>query len=312
MHKHPEDTNVTENGCSALFYYPEYMLNLDIVVLQEPATTFFSSAIKVLLASLGREKDAQKYEADIRGMMASQAHRTNVQVTLTAGGVPVLQSVLLRHQAPPKVVYVAYKLLSIISAFYPLQLEVSSDMFEKLRRGIMDGNVCGSIMQTIVNITNTPALEIAEDDAAQIRVRMKNNITALFPGLCWILAATQLHMRTKPLLLLSLKLLTNMAENAASNDMAGCIIESLGFSVVLDGMNCFRPDYGVQCQGAKATWALHRFGGVETIDENAKQRALQMLNIAETLFVSADQREIGTVAKNARVLMQPEPIMLDE
>jgi len=141
---------------------------------------------------------------------------------------------------------------------------------------------------------------------------MKSNITALLPGLCWILAATQVHMRTKPFFVLGLLLLTNMAENAVTNEMAECIIECLGFSVVLEGMNCFPQDYQVHLHGAKAMWALLLFGGVETIEENVKQRALALLKTAPTRFDSVDQHEIRTVAKKARELIQLDPIEVDD
>jgi len=102
-----------------------------------------------------------------------------------------------------------------------------------------------------------------------------------------------------------LLLLTNMAENAGSNDMAIFIIACLGFSVVQDGMNCFPQHYQVQLHGAKAMRALLQWGGVEAIEEIVKQRALAMLQRAATRFDSVDDHEIRTVAKEARDLLQP-------
>jgi len=318
METHPGDASVTENACLALFYYTEHMFACERVSLQGPAATIFPSTIKVVLASLAREKAAHKHDMDTGGMMVlvnlSLAHDTHVLGIVDAGGVGVLQSVLLRHRAASKAVYVAYKLLSIITDAYPLLLTVSSGMVESLRLGFTDRNVCGTIMSTMLHITKKPPAGMAGVAAAQIREHTKSNITALLPGISWILAAKQLHMRDKPFLVLSMQLLSNVAENAEPNKMAGRILGCLGFSVVLDGMNCFRKDYAVQCQGAKAMWALLSFGGVETIEENVKQRAFQKLQIADALFPSADEHEIRSVAKMARELIQPidlEPIELD-
>ena len=90
----------------------------------------------------------------------------------------------------------------------------------------------------------------------------------------------------------------------SSDLLAIFIIESLGFSVVQDGMNCFPQDYQVQLQGAKAMRALLRLGGVEAIEENVKQRALAMLRRAATCWDSVHADEIRTVAKEARNLLQ--------
>ena len=67
------------------------------------------------------------------------------------------------------------------------------------------------------------------------------------------------------------------AENGRSKGMAGCIIECLGCSVVLDGINRFPEKCVVQLHGAKAMWALLLFGGVQTTQTNVKQRALAVL-----------------------------------
>ena len=119
-------------------------------------------------------------------------------------------------------------------------------------------------------------------------------------------------MKTHRIFVFSLVLLTNMAENGGSKDMAQYINECLGFCVVLDGMNSFRFDYEAQLHCAKAMRALLLFGGVDTIEENVKKRANQMLEVAGNLFKSVDELEIRTVAKEARELMYPEPIIVND
>jgi len=316
METHPDDAKVTENACVALSFYFDCMFENGTVSLQEPAATIFSRIINAVVASLGREKAAQRDGPDTRGMMVlldmCNTNPANALGIADAGGIDVLQAVLLRHQANRKALSKGFMLLSSITRSYPLKLAVSSATFELLRQGIIDRDICAPIMSTMVYITNKPPVWMPETDAAQIREHMKSNITALFPGLCWILAATQVHMKTKSFFVVALLLLTNMAENAVSNEMAGCIIECLGLSVVLDGMQRFRMDYEVQLHGAKAMWALLRFGGVETIEENVKQRVLSMLQTAVTRFDSVDQLEIRTVAKKARELIQLDPIEVDD
>jgi len=112
-------------------------------------------------------------------------------------------------------------------------------------------------------------------------------------------------MKDRPFLLSAMHLLTNMAENAGSNEMAIFIVACLGFSVVQDGMNCFPQHYQTQLYGGKAMRALLQLGGVEAIEENVKQRAMAMLLRAARRFDSVDDHEIRTVAKEARDLLQP-------
>jgi len=315
MEAHAADVSVTENSCVALFYYTEHMLKCDSVSLQGPPPVLLR-AIHVLVDSLRREKETMKHGVDTAAMMAlmnfSEAHRSNLRTIVTAGGVDVLQSAVYRHRSSVQVTYVAYKLLSIITALYPLELSISSAMSETLRRGFTDQNVCGTVLTTMLYITNAPPAGTYAPDAARIEAHMKSNINSILPGLCWVLAATQYHQGVKPMLVLSFKLLSNVATNAESNDMAKCIIESLGFSAVLDGMNRFRVDYDVQLQGAKAMWAILRFGGIEEIEQNVRQSALQVLNAVEIRFILDEQRELRTFANNARVLIQPEPIEVGE
>jgi len=174
-----------------------------------------------------------------------------------------------------------------------------------LRQNCLYRELCLPIVLTMVHITCTPPDGMGAADAAEIRDHVTSNITALRPGLCWILAATQAHMKDRPFLLSAMLLLTNMAENAGSNEMAIFVVASLGFSVVQDDMNCFLHHDQVQLHGAKAMRALLRLGGVEAIEENVKQRALAMLVRAATRFDSVDDHEIRTVAKEARDLLQP-------
>ena len=316
METHPDDANVTENACVGLCFYFDCMFEHSTVASQEPAATIFPRVINAVVASLGWEKAAQSDGPDTRGMDVlldmCDTNPANVLGFVDAGGIDVLQLVLLRHQADRKALSNGYKLLSNITSCYPLKLAVSSAMFEMLRQNIINSDICGPIMLTMAHITKKPPPGMFEADAAQIREHMKSNITALLPGLCWILAVTQVHMRTKPFCVLGLSLLTNMAENAVTNKVAACIMECLGLSVVLDGMNCFPQDYQVQLHGAKALWALFRFGGVDTIGANVKQRALAMLHTAVTRFDSVDEHEIRTVAKKARELIHPEPIEVDD
>jgi len=308
METHPDNASVTENACLGLCSYFGIMFENGTVSAQEPAATIFPRVIKAVIASLGREKPAQRHNSDTCGMMVlldmCETDNTHILGVVNAGGVGVLQSVLLRHQADQKAVSKGYRLLSTIARSYPLKLAVSSAMFECLRQNRMHCDVCLPIVLTMVHITCTPPDGMAAADAAEIREHMTSNITALRPGLCWILAAAQAHMKDSFFLLSAMLLLTNMAENAGSNEMAIFIIECLGFSVVQDGMNCFPQDYQVQLHGAKAMRALLRLGGVEAIEENVKQRALAMLRRAATCFDSVHADEIRTVAKETRHLLQ--------
>jgi len=196
-------------------------------------------------------------------------------------------------------------LLSTIAHSYPLKLAVSSGMFELLRLNCLSRDVCWPVLLTMVHITCTPPDGMAAADAAEMRDHVTSNITALRPGVCWILASMQAHMKDSPMLLSAMQLLTNMAGNAGSNEMAVFIVACLGFSVVQDGMNCFPQHSEVQLHGAKAMRALLQWGGVEGIEEIVKQRALAMLRRAATHFNSVDVHEIRTVAKAARDLLQP-------
>ena len=186
-----------------------------------------------------------------------------------------------------------------------MELAVSSSMLESLRQTIMDSRPSGMIMWTMLHITMAPPAGLAAPDAVQFREHTQSNITALLPGLGWILTATQIHMKHQAVFVFGCQLLTNMAENAASNETARRIIECLGFNVVLDGTIRFRCDDEAQLHGAKAMWALLRFGGVDTIEEHVKQRALQTLRAAVRRFDSVDEHAIRTAARNACELLQP-------
>ena len=94
--------------------------------------------------------------------------------------------------------------------------------------------------------------------------------------------------------------------------MAQCINKGLGFNVVLDIMKRFRFVSDVQLHCAKAVWALLFFGGVETVEEDGKRRANEMLRAAETHFDSDAQLELRTVAKKARELINLDPIEVDD
>jgi len=58
-----------------------------------------------------------------------ETDKAHILGVVNAGGVGVLQSVLLRHQANRTAVSKGYRLLSTIAHSYPLQLAVSSAMF---------------------------------------------------------------------------------------------------------------------------------------------------------------------------------------
>jgi len=58
-----------------------------------------------------------------------ETDKAHILGVVNAGGVGVLQSVLLRHQANRTAVNKGYRLLSTIAHSYPLQLAVSSAMF---------------------------------------------------------------------------------------------------------------------------------------------------------------------------------------
>jgi len=73
---------------------------------------------------------------------------------------------------------------------------------------------------------------------------------------------------------------------------------------------CTVPDVQLHC--AKAIWALLFFGGVETVEEDGKRRANEMLRAAETHFDSDEQLELRTVAKKARELINLDPIEVDD
>jgi len=315
METHPDAADVTEPGCIALYFYFYRMIEIKEVLSHRPGSTLFPRVIEAVITSLRREKTDAKHEADTKGMMVLWCMitvRANMECVKDAGGIDALQSVLLRHPANRNAILEAYQLLNNITTSYPMELAVSSSMLDSLRQVMMDSRAAGMIVLTMQRITNAPPAGLAAADAAKFLKHTQSNIAALRHGLGWILAGIQIHMKTRPILLFSLELLTNMAENGGSKDMAQYINECLGFSVVLDGMNSFRFDYETQLHCAKAMRALLLFGGVDTIEEDVKQRANQMLEIAGQLFNSADQLEIRTVAKEARELMYPEPIIVND
>jgi len=315
METHPDDASVTQNACVGLCFYFDRMFDYDTVSSQRPASTIFPRVIESVIASLRREKAAAKHVCDTKGMMVLMYMvkvRDNSVGMLHAGDIDVLQSVLLRHPANQTTILEVYKLLNIIATYHPMELAVSSSMLESLRQAIMDSRPVGMIMWTMQHITMAPPAGLTAPDAVQFREHTHSNITALIPGLGWILTATQIHMKDQPVFVFACKLLTNMAENAVSNETARRIIECLGFSVVLDGTNCFRFDDEAQLYGAKAMWALLRFGGVDIIEEYVKQRALQTLWAEVTRFDSVDEHAIRTVARKACDLLQPHAIEVDE
>ena len=122
----------------------------------------------------------------------------------------------------------------------------------------------------------------------------------------------QNHTMSVQVNVFGLRLLTKMAENAGSKNMAQCINGSLGFNVVLDNMKRFHFNSDVQLDCAKAIWALLFFGGVETVEEDGKRRANQMLQAAENQFFSPEQLELRTVAKKAREFINLDPIEVDD
>jgi len=315
METHPDDADVTETGCIALYFYFYRMIEIKEVLSHTPGSILFPRVIEAVVASLRREKTDAKHDADTKGMMVLWCMitvRANMECVQDAGGIDALQSVLLRHPANRNAILEAYQLLNNITTSYPMELAVSSSMLDSLRQVMMDSRAAGMIVLTMQRITNAPPAGLAAADAAKFLKHTQSNIAALRHGLGWILAAIQIHMKTRPILLFSLELLTNMAENGGSKDMAQYINKCLGFCVVLDGMNSFRYDYETQLHCAKAMRALLLFGGVETIEEDVKQRANEMLEVAGQLFNSADQLEIRTVAKEARELMYPEPILVND
>jgi hypothetical protein len=315
METHPDDADVTGTGCIALYFYFYRMIEIKVVLSQRPGSTLFPRVIAAVINSLRREKPAAEHDFDTKGMMVLWCMitmRANMECVKDAGGIDVLQSVLLRHPTNRNAILEAYQLLNNITTSYPMELAVSSSMLDSLRQVMMDSRAAGMIVLTMQRITNTPPAELAAADAAKFLEHTQSNIAALRHGLGWILAVIQIHMKTRRILVFSLELLTNMAENSGSKDMARYINECLGFSVVLDGMTCFRFDYETQLYCAKAMRALLLFGGIETIEEDVKQRANEMLEVAGNLFKSVDQLEIRTVAKEARELMYPDPIMVND
>ena len=286
METHPDDADVTKTGCIALYFYFYRMMDYKKVLSQRPGSTLFPRVIAAVMSSLRREKPAADHDADTKGMMVLWCMvevRANMENLKDAGGIGALQSVLFRHPANQKTVIEAYKLLNNIATYYPMELAVSSSMLDSLRQIMMNCHAAGMILVTMRRIANAPPAGLAAADAAKFLEHTQSNIAALRHGLGWILAAIQIHMKTRDVLVFSLQLLTNMAENGGSKDMAQYINECLGFSMVLDGMTCFRFDYGTQLHCAKAMKALLLFGGVETIEEDVKQRAHEMLEVAGKL-----------------------------
>ena len=102
METHPDDASVTQNACVGLCFYFDHMFDYARVSLQRPASTIFPRVIEAVIASLRREKAAVKHVCDIKGMMVLMYMvkvRANAADMLHAGGIDVLQSVLLRHPA---------------------------------------------------------------------------------------------------------------------------------------------------------------------------------------------------------------------
>ena len=315
METHPDNAPVIERAILCLLFYYENVCACDAMSSQEPATTFFPRVIKAVIASLRREKSAVKHDADTKSMFVLKKMLrvgTNLEDTIYADGIDVLQLVLLRHTSNSTIILEAYNLLHFIAACFPMELAVSSAMLESLRMATRYESSAGVIIATMVSITDTAPADMAEADAADFLKHTRSNITALRPGVGWILAVMQMHMRTVYAVLFSLKLLINMAENAGSKDMAQCINKGLGFNVVLDIMKRWRVVSDVQLHCAKAVWALLFFGGVETVEEDGRRRASEMLRAAETLFNSDAQLELRTVAKKARELINLDPIEVDD
>ena len=315
METHPDNASVTESACAGLLFYYNHVCAYETVSSQRPASTIFPRVIKAVIASLRREKAKVKHDADTKGMlvlwkMIEPGHK--LKDIIHAGIIDVLQSVLLRHPSNRTTIFEAYKLLNLIATNYPLELAVSSSMLESLRHVITHERGAGMLMLTMWRITAAPPAEMAEADAVNFLEHTRSNITALRPGVGWILAAMQIHMMSIHVNIFGLKLLTQMAENAGSKDMAQCINASLGFNVVLDTMKRFYFDDEAQLHCAKAIWALLFFGGVETVEEDGKRRTNQMLRAAETRFSSPEQLQLRTVAKKARELINLDPIEVDD
>ena len=315
METHPDNVIVTESACAALLFYYEEVCTYDTVSSQRPASTMSPRVIKAVIASLRREKAEVHDDADIKAMRVLWTMtpvRTTLQDIMDAEGIDVLQSVLLRHPSNRYIIERAYALFDHIARNFAMELAVSSSMLESLRQVIQYERPAGMIILTMTHITDAPPADWAEADAADFLKHTQNNITALRPGVGWILATMQIHMKSIHVVVFSLKLLTNMAQNAGSKDMAQCINKGLGFNMVLEIMKYFPMNHEPQLHCAKAIWALLFVGGVETVEEDGKRRANQMLRAATARFNAPGQLELRTVAKKVRELINLDPIEVDD